>query len=102
VQVRQGDLAAALKSYQASLAITERLRQSDPGNAGWQRDLAASYQRVANIQLAQGDPAAALKSYYASLAIIERLAQSDPGNAGWQGDLALCYRKLANLYRRSN
>jgi hypothetical protein len=37
VQRAQGDLAAALTSYQASLAIRERLAKADPGNAGWQR-----------------------------------------------------------------
>ena len=34
VQVAQGDLAAALKSYQSSLAIRERLAQADAGNMG--------------------------------------------------------------------
>ena len=37
--VAQGNLPEALKSYRDSLAIAERLAQSDPGNAGWQRDL---------------------------------------------------------------
>jgi hypothetical protein len=35
VQVAQGDLKAALKSYSDGLAITERLAKSDPGNADW-------------------------------------------------------------------
>ena len=39
VQVTQGDLQTALKSYRDSLAITARLVKSDPGNADWQRDL---------------------------------------------------------------
>jgi hypothetical protein len=39
VHFAQGDLPAALKSYRNGLAIAERLAQSDPGNAGWQRDL---------------------------------------------------------------
>jgi hypothetical protein len=34
VQQAQGDLAAALTSYQASLAIAERLTKADPSNAG--------------------------------------------------------------------
>jgi eukaryotic-like serine/threonine-protein kinase len=33
VQVAQGDLAGALKSYNDSLAIAERLANSDPSNA---------------------------------------------------------------------
>ncbi|MCH9807784.1 MAG: tetratricopeptide repeat-containing protein, partial [Alphaproteobacteria bacterium] len=86
---------AALKSYQASLAIRERLSQSDPGNAGWQRDLSVSHDRVGDVEKTQGNLSAALKSYQASLAIRERLSQSDPGNAGWQRDLWVSYWKLA-------
>src|SRR5271166_4398498 len=87
VQQAQGDLAAALTSYQASLAIAERLAKADPGNAGRQRDLSVSYEKIGEMQQAQGDLAAALASYQASLAIRERLAKADPGNAGWQRDL---------------
>jgi eukaryotic-like serine/threonine-protein kinase len=57
VQVEQGDLAAALASYQASLAIAERLAKADPGNAGWQRDLSWSYSRLAKVRAQQGDHA---------------------------------------------
>ena len=60
VQVAQGDLAGALKSYRDSLAIAERLAQSDPGNAGWQRDLAISYARLANVYRQSGDREKAL------------------------------------------
>ena len=62
-------------SYQASLAIIERLAKSDPGNAGWQRDLSVSYEKVGDVQVAQGDLPARSTSYQASLAIAERLAQ---------------------------
>jgi len=44
----------ALKSFRASHDIFGRLAQSDPGNAGWQFDLAASHWRLA----ANGDDAA--------------------------------------------
>ncbi|MGD0188742.1 MAG: hypothetical protein ABSC25_26355, partial [Roseiarcus sp.] len=97
VQVAQGDLAGALKSYQASLAIMDRLARSDPGNAGWQRDLSVSNNRVGDVQVAQGDLAGALKSYQASLAIRDRLAQSDPGNAGWQRDLLVSDDRVGNV-----
>ena len=63
VQVAQGDLAGALKSYRDGLAISDRLAKSDPGNAGWQRDLSVSYDKVGDVQVAQGDLAGALKSY---------------------------------------
>jgi tetratricopeptide (TPR) repeat protein len=82
--------------------VLERLAQSDPDNAGWQRDLWVSYNKVGDVQMAQGDPQAALKSYSDGLAIIDRLAQSDPGNAGWQRDLSVCYAKLADAYHKLN
>jgi tetratricopeptide (TPR) repeat protein len=90
-----GYLAAALTDYQASHDIFARLTKADPGNAGWQRDLAVSQNKIGDVQRAQGDLAAALTSYQASLAIRDRLAKADPGNAGWQRDLALSYGRMA-------
>jgi tetratricopeptide (TPR) repeat protein len=101
VQVAQGDLTAALNSYQDSLGIRERLAASDPGNAGWQRDVSVSYNKIGDVQVAQGDLTAALKSYSDSLAIAERLAQSDPGNADWQRDLSVSFGKLALVHKQS-
>ncbi|HUS97152.1 MAG TPA: toll/interleukin-1 receptor domain-containing protein, partial [Hyphomicrobiaceae bacterium] len=46
VLVSQGNLPEALKSYKASHAIFERLASADPNNAGWQRDLSVSYEKV--------------------------------------------------------
>ena len=68
-KVTHGDLAGALKSYNDGLAIADRLARSDPGNAGWQRDLSASYEKVEDVQSTQGDLAGALKSYNDGLAI---------------------------------
>ncbi|NQW09613.1 MAG: tetratricopeptide repeat protein, partial [Alphaproteobacteria bacterium] len=45
VRVAQGELATALDSFRASLAIAERLAAADPGNAGWQRDLSVSHNK---------------------------------------------------------
>ena len=54
VLVAQGDEAGALASYRDSLAIFDRLAKSDPGNAGWQRDLIVSYTRSAGALPGQG------------------------------------------------
>ena len=97
MQQAQGDLPAALTSYQASLAIGERLAKADPGNAGWQRDLSVSHNKIGDVQVAQGDLPAALTSYQASLAIAERLAKADPGNAGWQRDLSVSHNKIGDV-----
>jgi tetratricopeptide (TPR) repeat protein len=55
IKKQRGDLAGALKSYNDSLAIAERLAKSDPGNALWQRDLSVAFDRVGDMQKAQGD-----------------------------------------------
>jgi hypothetical protein len=52
---RQGNLAEALKSFRDGLAIADRLAKSDPGNAGWQRDLSVSYNKIGDVLVAQGN-----------------------------------------------
>ena len=56
VKTAQGDLAGALKAYQDSLAIADRLAKSDPGNAGWQRDLSVSYEQDRRREDGAGRP----------------------------------------------
>jgi tetratricopeptide (TPR) repeat protein len=75
--------------------------ETDPGNAGWQRDLSVSLIKIADVQLAHGDLAGALNSYQDSLAIREQLAKSDPGNAEWQRDLAVSFVRLALVQKQS-
>ncbi|HOX87357.1 MAG TPA: hypothetical protein PKW76_14165, partial [bacterium] len=45
----QGDLGQALKAYQNSLAIREKLAAADPSNSSWQRDLVVSYYKLASF-----------------------------------------------------
>ena len=56
VQVAQGDLNAALKSFQDCLAIAKRLAASDSGNSGWQRDLIVSCVKIAGVFPSQAQP----------------------------------------------
>ena len=95
--VAQGNLPDALAAYQASLAIRERLAKADPGNAGWQRDLSVSHDKIGDVLVDQGNLPAALAAYQASLAISERLAKADPGNAGWQRDLSVSHNKIGDV-----
>jgi tetratricopeptide (TPR) repeat protein len=97
VQQAQGNLASALTSYTAGLAIAERLAKADPANAEWQRDLSVSHNRIGDAQHAQGNLAAALTSYTAGLAIAERLAKADPANAQWQRDLSVSHNKVGDV-----
>ncbi len=101
VQVEQGDLSAALKSYQDGLAIADKLAKADPGHTGWQRDLSVSYNKIGDVQVAQGDLAGALKSFQDSHAIRDKLAKADPGHTGWQRDLAATFSNLASVHWQS-
>ena len=93
----QGDLAAALESYGASMAIVARLAQADPSNAQLQRDLSVSFERNGDVLRGQGDLAAALESYRASMDIRTRLAQADPSNVQLQRDLSVTFNKIGDV-----
>ena len=86
-------------SYQAALAIRDRLAEADPANAERQRDTSVSHNKIGEVQVAMGDLSAALTSYQASLAIADRLAKADPRNAIWQRDLAVSHIKLGDMQR---
>jgi hypothetical protein len=97
VQVTQGDLSGALKSYRDSLAIADKLAQSDPGNAGWQRDLAVSLAKLATVFKLQNDTAKALNALGQGRGIILRLIERTPENTIWKQDLNLFDRKIESL-----
>ena len=98
---QRGDLGAALARYGEARALADRLAKADPGNAGWQRDLSVSYNKVGDVLVAQGQLPDALKAFRDSLAIADRLAKADPANARWQRDLAISYGRLASVDARS-
>ena len=75
----------------------DRLAKADPGNAGWQRDLSVSHDRIGDVQSAQGNLPAALAAFQASHNIFDRLAKADPGNAGWQRDLSVSHNKIGDV-----
>ncbi len=97
IQEVQGDLEAALRSYQDGLNIAQKLAREDPSNKELQRDLSVSYNKIGDIQKAQGDLAAALKSYQDGLAIRKDLAKEDPTNKEWQRDLSISYDNIGNI-----
>jgi tetratricopeptide (TPR) repeat protein len=74
----QGNLPGALDSYRASLAIRERLAKADPGNAGWQRDLAISNERIGDIDADQGRTVEAIAAFERALAAYKTLLDRHP------------------------
>ncbi len=97
MKTAQGDLAGALKAYQDGLAVIDRLAKSDPGNAGWQRDLAVSDGRLASVYRAQKDNAKAREALEAGRTIMAKLVALSPDNTGWKDDLAWFDKQLAAL-----
>jgi hypothetical protein len=97
VLVKQGNLAEALKSYRAGLAIRERLSSSDAGNADWQRDLSVSYGRLGDTFVKSNEPEKARDALTKGRAIIAGLVAEHPDWAEWKGNLAWFDAQLAAL-----
>ena len=93
----QGGLDGALKAYRDGLAISEKLASQDPTNAGQQRDLCGTYDKVGDVLNAQGDQIGAQKSHRDGLAIREKLAGQDPSNADWERDLLVGCDKVGDV-----
>ena len=55
------DIRATLA--QSAGSAFEELAAADPGNAGWQRDLSVSHNKIGDVLTAQGNLAAALAAY---------------------------------------
>jgi tetratricopeptide (TPR) repeat protein len=97
IALARGNLNAALTSYRDASADADSLAKADPTNAGWQRDLSVSYDKVGDVLQAQGDLPGALKAHRDSLAIRDRRAKADPANAAWQRDLSVSYDRIGDV-----
>lgn len=87
-----------------ALQYLDSLSQEAKGDPSLQRELAAAYQRIGDVQgqprqANLGDPQGAAASYRKALAIRESLAKSDPGNLDIRRDLVPSYGKLSDLLR---
>jgi tetratricopeptide (TPR) repeat protein len=99
IQKLRGNLDAALLTAQGAQALAQRFVTSDPGHAGWQRNLAVSNNDIGDVHREQGKLAAALDSYQAALAIYQRQASADPGNADLEADLSNSYSLIGTVQK---
>ena len=76
IALAQGSLPEALHIYRNAQDAMDSLAKADPDNAGWQRDLSVSYNKVGDVLVAQGNLPEALKSFQGSLAIARPPRQS--------------------------
>ena len=89
-----GRLSQARAAFERAFAIADRLAKADAGNAGWQRDLALSFGRVALVEVQQGARDSALSRFREGRAIIARLMQRSPENAALPNDLLWFERQI--------
>ncbi len=84
-----------------ALEYLESLAQESGGNAALQRELAAAYEKIGEIQgnpysANLGDTDGALASYGKAIGILEKLSGSE-ANTETRAGLARCYRALADV-----
>ncbi len=99
----EGDADRALKAYEDSLQIAERLHQANPNDAQAARDLSVSLNKLGDFFLRrglEGDADRALKAYEDSLKMLERLHQANPNDAQAARDLSVSLNKLGDFFLR--
>jgi len=101
---REGDLdmslarpADALRRYEASQQIGERLVAKWPDRPLLRRDLSVGLDKVGRALQALGRAVEALPRYEESLRIVERLAAADPGNVELERDVGVGHDRLGDL-----
>ena len=98
VQSARGNLDAALKAYQDSLAIPEKLAAQDPSNAELAaRPLGQLRARSATCRARRAISTPRSRPIRTSLAIREKLAAQDPSNAEWQRDVWVSMWRFAQM-----
>jgi eukaryotic-like serine/threonine-protein kinase len=100
------DLPGAEKSrhllVDTSLHYLDSLSQEASGDAGLERELAAAYVRLGDLQgrvleANEGDYAGARKSYEHAFALLQAALQQDPGSGAARRDMVVTCGKLSDL-----
>ena len=92
-----GQAGGGADGVRRSLAISRRLAEQDPSNAGWQQGLGGALNQVGEVLQAQGKLEAARTAFEEVLAISRRLAEQDPSNAGWQQGLSGALNQVGDV-----
>jgi tetratricopeptide (TPR) repeat protein len=82
----QGDAAEALKRFQQTLAICDRLARTDPHNVDWQRDVTIAHGRIGLALAQQGKVEEAREELKLGRQKIVGLKQQFPANTGLAAD----------------
>jgi tetratricopeptide (TPR) repeat protein len=82
--VQQGLLDDALESYQAGLAVDQRLATADRSDPRWQHGLLIAHEKIGDVFRVQGELEQALASYRAGQGVAETLLAAEPGSLAWK------------------
>jgi len=97
IALAQGSLPEALRYYRSAQETMDRLARADPGNAGWQRDVAVSHAKLAAFYVKSGEREKARAALGQGKAIMEAMTKLSPDNAEWKRDLAWFEGQIAAL-----
>jgi eukaryotic-like serine/threonine-protein kinase len=102
IQNLPGSTAARKLIVDRALRYLDALAKEAKGNLSLQRELAAAYQKVGDVQggfreANLGDTAGAMVSYRKSLAILEAVTASDPSNVEVERELIRAHGKLSDV-----
>ena len=92
-----GDTAGALRSYQTSVALLERIGATAPDKRAVRRQLAASYAGLADLFYEKNELPEALKDYEKAAGLLRDLVDQDRANDGLRKELAVLYSHLGDL-----
>jgi tetratricopeptide (TPR) repeat protein len=87
----------ARERYEEALRQSQRLVNSGPHRADYQRDLSVSLNKLGDLFRALGEGEQTRQYYEQSLAIRERLVSTEPQQVDYQRDLSVSYERLGDL-----
>src|SRR5207253_914174 len=90
-----GERTGALQSYRQALNIRKTLAAGGTADLRLRRDLATSYDRIADILLTTGQSGAALTNYYEGYKLREALMAADQGDRDIRRDFATSCQRVA-------
>ncbi len=93
----QGDMPAALASFQAAYAINEKLVKA--GNYDYAEDFLNAFLRLAQTYGLKGDLASELIYYQDALKLAEDEAKANPASAYWQLTSAMMHQEIGDVIR---
>lgn len=92
-----GDSDGAMKSYQRSLEIRQKLNNADPNNRELQYELARSYRGVGDMLYTIDDLKGALKAYENGVETLEKAAAAEPDNLQFLNVLADIHSRCGDV-----